>query len=84
MTDKDEILEKISEAAELEGSELGEFWGYMVDLARYDYCFSPSFAKAFEKELKSIEKEIDENFEIVEEEEIVPMTFKKVKILREK
>ena len=43
------MIEKLTEYAKLEGSELGESIQYLIALPRYDYCFSENFNAAVEK-----------------------------------
>ncbi len=63
-----ELSDELLNYADLEGTELGEYWRLIAELNSYYYCTSPKFYSALEKELKYQLKFAKENFEVVEEE----------------
>jgi hypothetical protein len=71
MTTDEEIenlIDKLEECADYEGSEQGESWRNLCYLWKYNYCCSEDFKNALKQEIILQAKEIDENYEIVEEE----------------
>lgn len=76
-----EVVAKLEEYLELEGSELGEAGQAITFLLALDYCISDELWSALLKEAEQMLKTFEEDFEIVEEEYT---TTHKVKELREK
>jgi hypothetical protein len=80
-------LQKISEmavelerASELEGSELGEWWGSLARMVpRYIDCASEEFKLAFESEIKMEYARFKEEFRVVET--IETRTEKRIELL---
>jgi len=71
---------ELEQAAELEGSELGEWWMKLVGLIpRVFDCSSKKFQAAFEKELRTEYKRFKEEFRIVEKTETKTITYKQLK-----
>lgn len=62
------LSNELMEFADIEGTELGEYWRMIAELNTYYYCSSPKFYSALEKELKYQLKYIKENFETSVEE----------------
>lgn len=54
--------------AEVEGSELGEYWEHLSNISKYYYCMSDEFLESVEKEIDDHLKNLEENYEIVEKE----------------
>lgn len=71
--DIEEMIEDISEAANLEGSEIGEYWQALVNFSQFVY-YGPSdeFISAFNKEVKEQHSYIKDEFEIIDEDIVVP------------
>lgn len=66
-----EMIEKIEEAAQLEGTEISEYWSLLTQLHRYRYCMSDEFEIALDKELTEMFNDINENWVIEETERTV-------------
>lgn len=64
----DVMLDELEEAAELEGSEQGEWWASLAALrSRVMDCASPEFEAAYAAEVRSQYSHLKENFRVVEE-----------------
>ena len=81
-TELEKSIKLLEEFCQLEGTELGEAWDKLIYIEQYDYCFSKEFNEAVQKEIIQQAKDAQEQFEIIEEEEIRPK--RKVRVLREK
>lgn len=67
MTALRQMIEDLREAAQIEGTELGEWWHALIGLyPRIVDGGSEEFKKAFEKELVAEHKRLKEEFKIVE------------------
>ncbi len=87
LEDIDEAIEWLEEIIEEDGTEVGESLQHLIHINNYSYCFSEEFNKEVEKEILKLAKFYDENFEMVEVEEIiaaVPERVVKTKQLVEK
>lgn len=73
-------IEQLEEFAQLENSELGEFWQSLVDLTRHKDFMSDGFYKSLKAEIKGTLKYIKKNFDIiVEPAEVVHKEYKRLK-----
>lgn len=72
MTRLREIADSLSDYAELEGSELGEMWSLMAQLAYYEDYMGEEFANALLKEMTEQLEYVQENTEIATETEMIP------------
>jgi hypothetical protein len=81
----DEQIEKLKEASKLENTELGEAWLLLTEIHRYNYIFSKEFKEAIVKEIQYQSNDLNENFEIVEIEEMPtkPKTYKELRLKNE-
>jgi len=62
------VCDELSEYAEIEGSELGEYCNLLIDLAHYGYCVrNESFAIEFDREIVEQLTNFKENTRIIEE-----------------
>ncbi len=73
----DQIVEELEEAAALEGTEVGEYWQWLVD--GYNKFLTKNMEKALEKELRFAYKHLINCYEVVEQS-----TSTVRKVLREK
>jgi hypothetical protein len=74
-----EMAAELELAAELEGSELGEWWAKLASLVpRVFDCASKEFLEAFEKELRGEYKRLKEEFRIEETTETKTVTYRKL------
>ena len=67
---QDEIMKMaalLEEYSQLDGTEVGEYWGTISHLAEKTYCMSPEFKIAYEAEITDIFNELQTNYEVVEE-----------------
>lgn len=64
----DELIEELSEYADLDGTEVGEYWAALVDMCRHSDAMGDTFSAALDAEIKEQIQFIKDNFEIVEEE----------------
>lgn len=53
-----EHIRVISEAADLECSEVGEYWQLLSELCSYTYMMDSKFEKALEKEIEEKYREL--------------------------
>ena len=74
-------VEELSIYAGLEGTELGEFCEYLVDIAYSSGCASDDFLKAIESEVDYQLKIFKENTEIIEVTEHITRNVKKLEWL---
>ena len=65
---EEQLIEQLEEYAELEGSEAGEYWSALCNLAGYAYCMPDDFAKAVLEQVRLEVENIEKTMEIVEEE----------------
>lgn len=68
--DHDEIMRMASvldSYSYLDGTECGEYWQIMSNLASRTDHMGESFRLAYEQEMVQIEKDLNENYEVVEE-----------------
>lgn len=73
-------IEQLEEFAQLESSELGEFWQSLVDLTRHKDLMSEDFYKSLKAEIKGTLKYIKKNFDvIVEPAKVVHKEYKRLK-----
>ena len=79
-----QIVEKLEELSSIEGCELGEYWYNVSNLWESYRCYaSEEFVEALEKELFTINQDIEDNYEFIEEEVEIKHTSKQ-KTLRNK
>lgn len=80
-----EQIEKLKEASEIEGTELGEGWNHLILIHNYSYIFSEEFNEAIIKEIQAQFNYLNEDFEIIEVEEIPrkPKTYKELRLKNE-
>lgn len=64
----DKYIDKLVECANLEETEIGEMWTFLVRLYDYKSYMSKEFVQALEREIKANVEYIEEHTEIVEEE----------------
>lgn len=64
----DELSEDLQKFAELEGTEVGEYWRILCDLSQKEYVMGDELATAVRKEIEDQLEYIAENCEIVEGE----------------
>ena len=75
-----EMATELEQAAELDGSELGEWWAALAGLIpRVFDGASEEFQTAFEKELRSEHKRLKEEFRIEETTETKTVTYRELK-----
>ncbi len=63
----DDLITELEEYADLDGTEVGEYWAALVDIHRHSYAMNDTFVAALDAEIKEQVEFIRENFEIVEE-----------------
>jgi len=74
------VIEELTEAASLEGTEVGEYWGLLVDLwLRARDAGSDKFLAALKEELLEQYDYLHEEYRLVEEERVER---RKVKVLQ--
>lgn len=72
VTNIDDMLRDLGDAADLEGTELGEWWQILVEMRNRVIDFaSDRFRKAWEAEVKAEWKRFKAEYEITEEKETV-------------
>ncbi len=75
-----EMATELEQAAELEGTELGEWWAALAGLIpRVWDGASEEFQAAFEKELRSEHKRLKEEFRIEETTKTKSVSFRELK-----
>lgn len=77
-----EKIEDLREAAELDGTEIGEFWASLCSVAsKLHYGASDEFHRAVVKEIDGQHEYLKSDFEIVETEEIFTRKIRSLEFL---
>ena len=74
-------LKEIMKYAKYEGSEAGEYWRSLCSLGHRFDMMSEEFMAAYDKELEEVLKDLQENYEIVEEKRTNVVTYYDVRLI---
>ena len=78
----DIVCDALEAAAELDSSELAEWWSGLTALRnRVLDCASPEFERAYEAELRSAYDDLKTNYEIVEETRSQIVTYRELRLI---
>lgn len=75
------LNEKLSKFADLDRSEAGEYWSILCSLNAYCYMMGEEFHRALKREMEEHLADIEENYDI-EEEEIPQLPVKYKQLVR--